>query len=567
MPVAEDILWFKQQFHHDIEIAVHGTPFTLDMLTAIACQETGYIWHVLRKQALSTEKILELCVGDTLDANAGRKAFPRTKADLLARTNGEQMFAIARQALVDMARFINGYKTVAAHPDKFCHGFGIFQYDLQFFPEDPEYFLLKRYADFGACLHKCLGELRNALKRIGWQVKASLSDYEAACVAIAYNTGGFKPAKGLKQGHFNGVTYYGEQFFDYLRLSQTVSPEGGGAPRTGPSPGNAIVANPSPVEAGGALYEVDVRETPLRLRSDPEIDGTGRNVRARLPDGQIVRAVTGTVINGFLEVETSLSGAHLRGFASARYLKPASGAVTAPVATPEPVPPETGVVAVYMPRREGTVTARTGPAGAHSLNEPSRPGRKGATADALRAELSAIIEWLAVDDETHLRYRPRNKLTFCNIYAHDYCHLAGVYLPRVWWTPGAIELLAQGHHVQPLYGKTIEEQRANDLFRWLRDFGLRFGWRQTGTASKLQLEVNQGAIGLIVARRREDGRPGHIVVVAPETDEHRARRNSSGEITAPLQSQAGTVNFRYGTGKLDWWKNETFADSAFWLHA
>ena len=61
--------------------------------------------------------------------------------------------------------------------------------------------------------------------------------------------------------------------------------------------------------------------------------------------------------------------------------------------------------------------------------------------------------------------------------------------------------------------------RANDLFRWLRDFGLRFGWRQTGTLTKLQQAANQGAIGLIVARRKEEGEPGHIVVVVPETDD------------------------------------------------
>jgi hypothetical protein len=72
---------------------------------------------------------------------------------------------------------------------------------------------------------------------------------------------------------------------------------------------------------------------------------------------------------------------------------------------------------------------------------------------------------------------------------------------RVWWTPGAIERLAKGETVQPFIGQTIDEQRANDLFRWLRDFGPRFGWRQTGTLTKLQQEANQGAIGIIVAGR------------------------------------------------------------------
>ena len=78
--------------------------------------------------------------------------------------------------------------------------FGIFQHDLQFFLQEPDYFLQKRYADFNASLEKCVGELHNAMKRIQWTDKSTLTDYEMACVAIAYNTGGFKPNKGLKQG-------------------------------------------------------------------------------------------------------------------------------------------------------------------------------------------------------------------------------------------------------------------------------------------------------------------------------------------------------------------------------
>ena len=114
---------------------------------------------------------------------------------------------------------------------------------------------------------------------------------------------------------------------------------------------------------------------------------------------------------------------------------------------------------------------------------------------------------------------------------------------------------------------TIDEQRANDLFRWRRAFGARFGWRQTGTLTKVQTEANAGAVGLIVARRKIDGKSGHIVMVVPETDEDRARRDSSGEVAAPLQSQAGARNFRYGTSTLNWWKSEQFTDSAFWIHA
>ena len=64
-----------------------------------------------------------------------------------------------------------------------------------------------------------------------------------------------------------------------------------------------------------------------------------------------------------------------------------------------------------------------------------------------------------------------------------------------------------------------------------------------------------------------DGKSGHIVMVVPETDTDQAKRDSAGEVVAPLQSQAGARNVRVGTGAPNWWKSEQFADSAFWIHA
>jgi hypothetical protein len=572
MPNKDDIAWFKQQFRSKIEAAIQGTPFSLNMLAALACQETGEIWPVLRKKQLGIDTILELCVGDTIDktAKGGRNAFPKTKSDLVARPNGEAMFAIARKALLDMSQYITSYQGVAQKPNKFCHGYGIFQYDLQFFLQDPDYFLNKQYADFDACLAKCLGELNASMRRIGWQQKTKLTDFEMAAVVIAYNTGRFKPALGLKQGYKpKHGKYYGEQFFDYLRLAHIVEVDvANNITITNPVAGLAVVSSPSLVESTGEFFIVDVITDPLRLRKEPRINPQNPrdNVMATMPDGHIVRAVTGTVVNKFLEVETSLLGAHFRGFAAVKNLKPATHVTDIPVDVPQPVSPGTGIVAVYMPRKEALVTKRKENANAHSLNEQGQPGREGNSPEELRTELAKIIDWLEPGNPKHLRYQPRGRLTFCNIYAHDYCFLAGVYLPRVWWTQSAIRLLAQGQTVEPLYDKTIDEQRANDLFRWLRDFGLEFGWRRTGTLTKLQTEVNQGAIGIIVARQKNDGLSGHIVAVVPETEEFRATRNAAGEVTAPLQSQAGRTNFSYGTGRPNWWRGAEFAESAFWIH-
>ena len=224
MPTAQDVAWFKSQFQEAIVPALAGTPFSVDMVTAIACQETGPIWSVLRRKGLSTERILQLCVGDTIDGTAtgGRRAFPKSKAELIAAADGARMFELARQGLVDMAGYIRGYSGAAARPDKFCHGFGIFQLDLQFFRSDPAYFLERHYADFGIAVRRCVGELSAALKRIGWAGKSSLGDHEMAGVAIAYNTGRYNPAKGLKQGYFDGTKFYGENFFGYLQLAHSV---------------------------------------------------------------------------------------------------------------------------------------------------------------------------------------------------------------------------------------------------------------------------------------------------------------------------------------------------------
>jgi len=70
-----------------------------------------------------------------------------------------------------------------------------------------------------------------------------------------------------------------------------------------------------------------------------------------------------------------------------------------------------------------------------------------------------------------------------------------------------------------------------------------------------------------VARRKQDGKSGHIVAVVPETHEVHAERGVHGDVFMPLQSQAGVVNFRYGTSRLNWWKADEFAESAFWLHS
>jgi hypothetical protein len=206
--------------------AVAGTPFEADHLVTIACQETGYIWSQLRKKAgMTPAKIAALCVGDTLDADRGRRAFPRTAADLKAAQDGENMFQIARKAILDLADNVPGFNFVRSNTDKFAHGYGIWQYDLQFYKKDAAYFLSRGYEDPERAAKKAVGELLASMKRAGAKVDTNgkLPDGEFVKTAIAYNRGRYDPSKGLKQGHKNDEgRFYGECIDEFLRLIRSV---------------------------------------------------------------------------------------------------------------------------------------------------------------------------------------------------------------------------------------------------------------------------------------------------------------------------------------------------------
>ena len=98
MPNGNDIRWFKGQFAAQINAAVANTPFSLDLVVAVACQETGFIWGPLQRHGVPTVRILKLRVGDTIDGKpngAGRKPFPRSRAKLEEHPKGAAMFAVA----------------------------------------------------------------------------------------------------------------------------------------------------------------------------------------------------------------------------------------------------------------------------------------------------------------------------------------------------------------------------------------------------------------------------------------------------------------------------------------
>jgi hypothetical protein len=222
------IKWFKTQFGAAISAACQNTPFSLDMATAIAMQETYSDCWGLLYQTKPVAEVLRLCVGDTLDfPKRGARAFPKNKAELLQTQGGQQMFDVARTALLDIAQFNRQYATAAQNPDKFCHAFGIFQYDIQHFKDGGDaaaFFLNKSWTDMNECIIRLIGELNDALKAAYGPRKTTLNDDEMMYVAIAYNAGHVRVGGGPKQGFQDGDgVFYGEGFQRYLALAHATN--------------------------------------------------------------------------------------------------------------------------------------------------------------------------------------------------------------------------------------------------------------------------------------------------------------------------------------------------------
>lgn len=314
------------------------------------------------------------------------------------------------------------------------------------------------------------------------------------------------------------------------------------------------------VAAGqGELWRVTASQLNLRLapsqESNPPI--------ARLPEGQIVR-VLGQAAVPWVRVRTTLGGGDVIGYASGKYLAPVAATVTPPVAPA--VTAITAVPAVHFRENDPQSCRASAGRRAQPVGESPRPTRNpAAPADDRVSQLGAIVAWLAVD--TSRRYQREALTTYCNVYAADFCYLAGVYLPRTWWTASALMAMASGAAVPPAqYDVTVREMRADDLYQWLCDFGPSFGWRRVFDATAMQNAANGGGLGIICADRAEAGKPGHIAVVVPETAIAQAARDPDGNVTRPLQSQAGGQNFRYTTGSRAWWEDVKFRAYGFFVH-
>lgn len=197
----------------------------------------------------------------------------------------------------------------------------------------------------------------------------------------------------------------------------------------------------------------------------------------------------------------------------------------------------TGIPPVHLSK--DSVTREQTKTRAFPLSEKDMPKSDG-TPEAIHK----IVDWLDVENSP--RYARTPVATFCNIYAHDFALLMGAFLPRVWWTEKAIA----NQNFAIKYGSTVRELNANALWDWFPQYGSQFDWEKVQNATEAQERANNGECVVLVAANKNRRRSGHIVVVVPETKEHKPV-GGNGRVIYPLQSQAGAFNKKYFAKK--WW--------------
>ncbi|MCL6461002.1 MAG: SH3 domain-containing protein [Flavobacterium micromati] len=203
------------------------------------------------------------------------------------------------------------------------------------------------------------------------------------------------------------------------------------------------------------------------------------------------------------------------------------------------------------------------------IGNPKIPFRDLTSLTSRLATIKNIIDILDVSKS--FRYEKDEADTYCNVYTFDYCFFNRVYIPRLRWTDKAIVELEKGNEVPLIFDDTVKPFYSNYLYDWYVESSSDFGWQKVKDVDTLQKIVNEnGGVGIISAKRFIIHKSGHIVVVVPETDDHKAFREN-GKVIYPLQSQAGYDNYNYfAEERKDWWANQNpekgYSSAIFYYH-
>ena len=152
--------WLKKNFGKDIAADVAGTPWTVDIITGIACQETAYKW-LSWVDKFDPATILQRCVFDASGDFPGtsRKAFPVNRQAFEAKYGKDFTDMLVaegnKQRAMPQVDAPGGYK-----PAGYLYkGYGIFQNDLQNVVANPSFFLEKKWYNISDCVAGVVKEL------------------------------------------------------------------------------------------------------------------------------------------------------------------------------------------------------------------------------------------------------------------------------------------------------------------------------------------------------------------------------------------------------------------------
>ncbi|MCH8032289.1 MAG: SH3 domain-containing protein [Bacteroidetes bacterium] len=303
-----------------------------------------------------------------------------------------------------------------------------------------------------------------------------------------------------------------------------------------------------------------VNVSKLNLRNKPRVAPS--TLIGSLSEGTAVMKVADS--NGWVKIRTVLNDQLVEGFVAGRFLHEIKQKriLTSLVKTPI----DFNIPVVHLKEKRSDIKRLNDWGRAFPLGETNMPKRFGTSPETKSRKLIEIIKYLDCEKTSHKRYGPKTIDTYCNIYAYDYCYLAGVYIPRVWWKEQAIHDIKNRKRVSIEYDRTVEELSANMLNDWFGDYGVLFGWKRVINLEVLQAAANNGEVCLIIAKHKNSNSSGHIAAVVPEHDGYKATRKVTGEIAIPLQSQAGRNNYRFTT-KSKWWQMNQFQNFSFWRYS
>lgn len=320
---------------------------------------------------------------------------------------------------------------------------------------------------------------------------------------------------------------------------------------------------PQAASAAGPAPTHRVSAGRLNLRREPRSDRP--NQIATLPQGTRVQSLGAPDAKGWVQVRVMLSGALRAGFVASEYLTPlppgASFAIEAETLAGLVLPP------ALLSQGKAESARSQSSHRLYPLGEASRPKVNGSAPETLAKQLLECLAWLDCEEHAHSRYRAPKGGSVASTYACDYCELAGVYLPRVWWTPESLVGIAEERKLEVELNRSVRELSTKGLYDWLEDHGSACGWHCEIEAIEIQAAANAGEVCLIVAMSSDLSRAGQIAAVVPEHEGCEATRDRAGDVLRPVESHCGGAkNLRCGKSASAWWLTDRYRAYAFWRH-